>query len=287
MLLLIGTWSGADAFVLRPIKALLAVATRLEAGNLGARTSLGEGKDELARLGHAFDSMASALQARDLDLQHALHENMQQLAIIDPLTGLHNRRYLGELLGRDLLKARRSRTPVAAIVADIDHFKRFNDTWGHEAGDLVLKRVADVIREHTRGYDIACRYGGEELAVILPGRPRRWRSNGRNGFAAPSRRCTWTMAASRSTPSRRHSASRFFRECGRPGSAVARGRRGAVRGEEGGTQPRRDDGLRAHRGVTGPPVTAGAANGGRPRERVRAPWRGRARRYFVSMPSVL
>jgi len=66
------------------------------------------------------------------------------------------------------VKARRKRTPVAAILADVDHFKRFNDTWGHQAGDLVLKRVADVIREHVRGSDIACRYGGEEMAVIVP-----------------------------------------------------------------------------------------------------------------------
>jgi diguanylate cyclase (GGDEF)-like protein len=104
---------------------------------------------------------------RDAELQGALRES-RELAITDPLTGLHNRRYLWELLGRELLKARRNRTPVAAILADIDHFKRFNDTWGHEAGDLVLKRVADVIREHVRGSDIGCRYGGEELAVILP-----------------------------------------------------------------------------------------------------------------------
>jgi len=125
------------------------------------------GREEISRLGEAFDQMAQSLQERDAELQRALRET-RELAITDPLTGLHNRRYLWELLGRELLKARRNRTPVAAILADIDHFKRFNDTWGHESGDLVLKRVADVIREHVRGSDIGCRYGGEELAVILP-----------------------------------------------------------------------------------------------------------------------
>jgi diguanylate cyclase (GGDEF)-like protein len=167
MLLLLGGWYGAEIMVLRNLRKLLDVARRVQAGDLTARTGLPGGREEISRLGDAFDQMAQALQDRDAELQRALRET-RELAITDPLTGLHNRRYLWELLGRELLKARRNRTPVAAILADIDHFKRFNDTWGHEAGDLVLKRVADVIREHVRGSDIGCRYGGEELAVVLP-----------------------------------------------------------------------------------------------------------------------
>lgn len=167
MLLLLGGWYGAEVMVLRNLRKLLDVARRVQAGDLTARTGLPGGREDVSRLGEAFDQMAQALQDRDAELQRALRET-RELAITDPLTGLHNRRYLWELLGRELLKARRNRAPVAAILADIDHFKRFNDTWGHEAGDLVLKRVADVIREHVRGSDIGCRYGGEELAVILP-----------------------------------------------------------------------------------------------------------------------
>jgi diguanylate cyclase (GGDEF)-like protein len=167
VLLLLGAWYGGEVFMLRPIRALLDGAARVESGNLSARTGLGEGKDELARLGGAFDSMASALQARDADLQRALRD-LEQQAITDPLTGLHNRRYLWDLLGRELLKAGRAGKTVAAILLDIDQFKRFNDTWGHEAGDLVLTQIADVIRKQVRGSDIACRYGGEELLVILP-----------------------------------------------------------------------------------------------------------------------
>ena len=166
-LLLLGGWYGAEILVLRNLRKLLDVARRVHAGDLTARTGLPGGREEISRLGGAFDQMAQALQDRDAELQRALRES-RELAITDPLTGLHNRRYLWELLGRELLKSHRNRTPVAAILADIDHFKRFNDTWGHEAGDLVLKRVADVIREHVRGSDIGCRYGGEELAVILP-----------------------------------------------------------------------------------------------------------------------
>ena len=167
MLLLLGGWYGAEIMVLRNLRKLLDMARRVQAGDLTARTGLPGGREEISRLGDAFDQMAQSLQEREAALQKALRET-RELAITDPLTGLHNRRYLWELLGRELLKARRNRTPVAAILADIDHFKRFNDTWGHEAGDLVLKRVADVIREHVRGSDIGCRYGGEELAVILP-----------------------------------------------------------------------------------------------------------------------
>jgi diguanylate cyclase (GGDEF)-like protein len=166
-LLLLGGWYGAEIMVLRNLRKLLDMARRVQAGDLTARTGLPGGREEISRLGEAFDQMAQSLQEREAALQKALRET-RELAITDPLTGLHNRRYLWELLGRELLKARRNRTPVAAILADIDHFKRFNDTWGHEAGDLVLKRVADVIREHVRGSDIGCRYGGEELAVILP-----------------------------------------------------------------------------------------------------------------------
>jgi len=166
-LLLLGGWYGAELLVLRNLRKLLDVARRVHAGDLTARTGLPGGREEISRLGDAFDQMAQALQDRDAELQKALRES-RELAITDPLTGLHNRRYLWELLGRELLKSRRNRTPVAAILADIDYFKRFNDSWGHEAGDLVLKRVADVIREHVRGSDIGCRYGGEELAVILP-----------------------------------------------------------------------------------------------------------------------
>jgi len=167
MLLLLGGWYGAEALVLRNVRKLLDVARRVHAGDLTARTGLPGGREEISRLGEAFDQMAQALQDRDAELQKALRES-RELAITDPLTGLHNRRYLWELLGRELLKARRNRTAVAAILVDIDHFKRFNDSFGHEAGDLVLKRVADVIREHVRGSDIGCRYGGEELAVVLP-----------------------------------------------------------------------------------------------------------------------
>jgi PAS domain S-box-containing protein len=94
-------------------------------------------------------------------LEHQLHQaNMllQEQAIRDPLTGLHNRRYLDETLPRELQRAERAGQPVGIIMLDIDHFKRINDTYGHDAGDTVLREVGAFLKEHTRGADIACRY---------------------------------------------------------------------------------------------------------------------------------
>lgn len=97
-----------------------------------------------------------------------LRESLRQQSIRDPLTRLYNRRYLEESLAREVSRAERSGKPIGVIMADIDHFKKFNDTYGHEAGDEVLRAVAAVLKTHARASDIACRYGGEELTLILP-----------------------------------------------------------------------------------------------------------------------
>jgi diguanylate cyclase (GGDEF)-like protein len=92
-----------------------------------------------------------------------------QLSMRDPLTGLFNRRYLDETMERELQRARREQQPIGAILLDLDHFKRLNDTFGHDAGDFVLERTGELLVHATRGSDIACRFGGEEFALILPG----------------------------------------------------------------------------------------------------------------------
>jgi len=92
-----------------------------------------------------------------------------QLSMRDPLTGLYNRRYLDETIGRELPRARRQGESVGVIALDIDHFKRLNDTFGHDAGDFVLRMLSEQMRAATRDSDIACRFGGEEFGIILPG----------------------------------------------------------------------------------------------------------------------
>jgi diguanylate cyclase (GGDEF)-like protein len=108
------------------------------------------------------DQMAVAVNHARLYLQ------MQQQALTDGLTGCFNRRFFEIQLERDLHLATRMRQPVSLILIDIDHFKRVNDTHGHDAGDTALRILASELREEVRGVDTAARYGGEEFAIILP-----------------------------------------------------------------------------------------------------------------------
>lgn len=97
-----------------------------------------------------------------------LRDVLRHQSIVDPLTGLYNRRYMDETLKRELALAKRNEKPLTLIVLDIDHFKKVNDTYGHEAGDTVLIALAEVLKKEVRESDLACRFGGEELVLILP-----------------------------------------------------------------------------------------------------------------------
>lgn len=97
-----------------------------------------------------------------------LQSQLREQAIRDPLTNLFNRRYLEETLERELARASRESYPVGVIMIDIDHFKQVNDTYGHEAGDLMLKAIAEYLALQSRRGDFACRYGGEEFVVVMP-----------------------------------------------------------------------------------------------------------------------
>ncbi|MBB6479221.1 GGDEF domain-containing protein [Spirochaeta isovalerica] len=95
-------------------------------------------------------------------------KGLMDLAYNDDLTGLYNRRYFDRMLDTEWRRARRYDRPLTLIMADIDHFKNFNDKYGHQKGDSVLRTVATILKENCRSSDMVCRYGGEEMAVILP-----------------------------------------------------------------------------------------------------------------------
>lgn len=98
-----------------------------------------------------------------------LREKLREAAVHDLLTGLFNRRYLEETLAIVLRNHQRRNEPLTVAMLDLDHFKSFNDNHGHDAGDIVLQEVGNLLHRSLRGGDIACRYGGEELMVILAG----------------------------------------------------------------------------------------------------------------------
>ncbi|MES2564441.1 MAG: diguanylate cyclase [Pseudomonadota bacterium] len=166
-LLLVAAWYGVGRFVLMPLRVLLDTTRRVQEGDYAARTNLPRGREELSQLGSALDEMAARLEAKDAELQRVLAELREQ-AMTDPLTGLYNRRYFSDALNRELAKASRTGGPVSVILMDLDLFKKVNDTWGHAAGDAVLKAVGALIRKGVRGSDIAARHGGEEFAMLMP-----------------------------------------------------------------------------------------------------------------------
>jgi diguanylate cyclase (GGDEF)-like protein len=97
-----------------------------------------------------------------------LREALRNQSIRDPLTGLFNRRFLDDSLQRELRRASRKNRPLSILMLDIDHFKRFNDTFGHEAGDVLLRHLGSFLQSYIRADDLAFRYGGEEFVIILP-----------------------------------------------------------------------------------------------------------------------
>lgn len=120
------------------------------------------GTENRFRLAVLSENIASAL------VNHRLQRGLREQTIRDPLTGLFNRRYLEETLALEMARASRSSAPLTVVMCDIDHFKRFNDEFGHDAGDQVLQTVAAELRRRFRDGDVVCRFGGEEFVVIAP-----------------------------------------------------------------------------------------------------------------------
>ena len=137
------------------------------AGDAGTETKTDSGSGGLQESQQRMAATASGQVALSL-ASLRLRETLRDQSIRDPLTGLFNRRFMEESLEREMQRAVRKNHLVAVLFVDLDHFKRFNDTFGHDAGDLVLRSMADLFRKLFRVDDVICRYGGEEFGIILP-----------------------------------------------------------------------------------------------------------------------
>lgn len=166
---------------LQPILRLSEGALRVSAGDFDVQLPEG-GNDELADLTRIFNLMARRVREGRKGLEEArdelarsnreltrVNETLEHLAITDGLTGLYNHRHFHDMLQREVQLGGRSSQHLTLLMLDLDHFKTFNDQWGHSAGDAVLRAVAGSVKLALRTTDLAFRYGGEELAVLLPG----------------------------------------------------------------------------------------------------------------------
>ncbi|MES3048247.1 diguanylate cyclase [Sphingomonas faeni] len=121
------------------------------------------GAENRFRMNVLTENIASAL------VNHRLQRSLREQTIRDPLTSLFNRRYMEETLKLEIARSLRAGSPLSLVMCDIDHFKRFNDEFGHDAGDSVLQMVAAEMRSRFRDGDVICRFGGEEFTIIAPG----------------------------------------------------------------------------------------------------------------------
>jgi len=131
---------------------------------------LHETRNQLRQGEQALQEANAALQRQILE-NEALQAQLREQAERDPLTGLHNRRYLAATLERELARCRRESESLSVMLLDIDHFKRINDSHGHQVGDDFLLALARVLTRQARASDVVCRYGGEEFLLVLPHMP--------------------------------------------------------------------------------------------------------------------
>ena len=177
--------------IVHPIETLTSAARRISQGENPLEISESHAADEIALLTQSFRDMTQRLADNHLELQtsqnqvveanaqltsqndrlHQANEILEQLSITDGLTRLHNHRFFQDTLIREAKRADRTGEPLALILADIDHFKQWNDRLGHAGGDEILRRVSRVMNTQVRETDLLARYGGEEFAILLPNTP--------------------------------------------------------------------------------------------------------------------
>ncbi|MEC8194469.1 MAG: diguanylate cyclase [Myxococcota bacterium] len=188
-------WAMLNRMVFGPLEGFAVVSKRLAGGRYDARVTVPDTKDELAVLGTTLNDMASHIQSHagrleaqvdkrtrefqeanealgraNRDLANAVEE-LARLARTDGLTQLNNHRTFHERIKAEVKRSERSHSPLTLLMIDVDHFKQYNDTHGHPAGDKVLLTVAQMMQETLRATDVIARYGGEEFAVLLVDTP--------------------------------------------------------------------------------------------------------------------
>jgi len=159
--------------IVKPLQRLSGEAGKVASGNLQVDIPV-QGNSEISYLTQVFNHMVASLQRGQEEISQA-HEalieknrELHQLSITDSLTGIFNRKHVMDLFDMEFIRTQRYGTPFSVLIADLDHFKAVNDTYGHLAGDSVLRSIAKAMVESVRACDHIGRYGGEEFVVVLP-----------------------------------------------------------------------------------------------------------------------
>ena len=161
LLAAIGAITGLIALVIvRPLRRLTTVVEKVAAGDLSVEVPVG-GTGEIGMLSQVFKNLVTRVREKESQGE------LERLSVTDALTGLYNRRHLMGTLANEVQRSRRLRRTFSVLLADVDHFKQYNDTHGHLAGDAALVTIAEILRRTTRGVDSVARYGGEEFVVML------------------------------------------------------------------------------------------------------------------------
>src|SRR3989440_3324221 len=150
--------------IAHPLGRLTTAAAKIAAGDLLVELPVG-GVGEVGYLTRVFNTLVGRLRERESQAE------LERLSVTDALTGLYNRRHLMGTLATEVQRSRRLRRPFSVLLADVDHFKQYNDTHGHPAGDAALAKIADILRKTTRGVDCVARYGGGGVFGVVLANP--------------------------------------------------------------------------------------------------------------------
>jgi diguanylate cyclase (GGDEF)-like protein len=168
LFVLLGALIGAEKLIINPIEVMTSMAKRFGEGDASARVARGRLPSEFMPLARAFNAMAAQLSQRERELV-ATNDRLTVMASIDMLSGLANRRGFQSRLDFEWMKAQQYNCELSLLMIDVDHFKLYNDTYGHPEGDACLTRIGETlagIAGDTMGF--AGRYGGEEFCLLLP-----------------------------------------------------------------------------------------------------------------------